>query len=143
MNLNKNHAALGTGDSAEIATEPGNKTVVSTSGAAGTASANVAAITTGVHVCKAISVSIAAGAAAQGPITVVLRDGATGVGTIKWSKTLSAPANGSASVDPSGLSIVGTRGNQMTLEFTAGGAANTIQDVTLMYFDLLEGLPNV
>jgi hypothetical protein len=141
MKLNKAFAALATGDSAEIATEPGNATVVSTSGAAGTASANVAAVANTRHICKGISASIAAGAAAQTPVTVVLRDGATGVGAIKWSKTLSAPTNGSASVDITGLSIVGTAGNQMTLEFTGGGTANTIQDVTLSYFDLGEGLP--
>jgi hypothetical protein len=141
MNLNKNHAALGTGDGAEIATEPGNLSVVSTSGAGGTASATIAALTKGRHVCKGISVSIAAGAAAQTPITAVLRDGATGVGTIRWSKTLSAPTNGSASVDPTGLSLVGSLNTAMTLEFTGAGTANTIQDVTLMFFDLLEGMP--
>jgi len=141
MNLSKSNAALGTGDAVELCTEPGNKTVVNTSAAAGTASANVAAVANGRHVCKGISVSVAAGAAAQPPIQAVLRDGATGVGAIKWSKTLSAPANQTASVDLTGLSIVGTLGNQMTLEFVGAGAANSIEDVTLSYFDLTEGLP--
>jgi hypothetical protein len=140
MKLSQLNAALGTGDSAEIATEPGTKSVVNTSGAAGTATIGVAALATGRHVCKGLSVSVAAGAAAQPAVRAVLRDGATGAGTIIWSKTLACAAGGFATVDLTGLSLVGSLNTAMTLEFAAAGAANSIEDVTLIYFDLTEGL---
>jgi hypothetical protein len=141
MKLSQSNVGLGTGDSAEIATEPGCKTVVHTPAAATQATASVAALATGKHVCKGVSVSIACAGTAQTPIRAVLRDGATGAGTILWSKKLSAPVNGYASVDEVGLSLPGSLNTAMTLEFAGAGVAASEQDVTLIYFDLTEGLP--
>lgn len=141
MNMSKKIAAVGSGDGAEICTEPGYQSIVSTPAAATQATVTAPALTgNGRHVCKAISAAIAAGATAQTPIRAVLRDGATGVGTILWSKKLSAPVNQCASVDLSGLSIVGSPNTAMTLEFVAAGVAASEEDVTLGFFDLLEGV---
>lgn len=137
----QNQVALGTGDGVDLVTEPGVKTVVHTPAAATQATASVAANANGRHVCKAIHASIACGATPQTPIRLVLRDDATGAGTVLWSKKLAAPANGVASVDITGLCIPGSLNKAMTLEFVAAGVAASEQDVTLGYFDLQEGQP--
>ena len=87
------------------------------------------------HVCNAITASVACGATAQTPIQVVLRDGLTGAGTVLWTAALAAPANGVAKVSVSGLGIIGTAGNAMTLEFTAAGVAASQEAVTLSGYD--------
>ena|SRR5258708_37944293 len=59
-----------------------------------TATVSKAAGAVGVrHIARTVTVSIAAGATAQTPLTAVVRDGATGVGTIIWQGVLSAPVN--------------------------------------------------
>jgi hypothetical protein len=141
MKLSQLNAALGTGDSSEIATEPGYKSVVNTPAAATAAVATVAALATGKHVCKGIHASIACAGTAQTPLRVVLRDGATGAGTILWSKKVSAPINSCVEIDVTGCSFVGSVNTAMTLEFSAAGVAASEQDATLVYFDLTEGLP--
>jgi dihydroorotase-like cyclic amidohydrolase len=124
-------AALASGDST-VVMEPGTWPVVHTPAAATQAIAAKAAGGEGVrHVCRGISASIACGANAQTPIRLVLRDGATGVGAILWSKKLSAPANSTANVDLTGLAYVGSPNTAMTLEFAAAGVAASEQDVTL------------
>jgi hypothetical protein len=83
--------------------------VVNTSAAAGTATASKAAATGFRHVAMCLNVSIAVGAAAQTPITWVVRDGATGAGTIIWTGTMSAAAAGTGPTNPlCGLNLVGT-----------------------------------
>jgi hypothetical protein len=125
-------ASLANGDS-QVVMEPGTWTSTNTPVAATQATTSRAADTNGGrHVCRGVSISIAAGATAQTPIRAVLRDGATGVGGVLWSKTLSAPANGAASVDLVSLAIIGSANTAMTLEFTGAGVAASIQDVTLM-----------
>jgi hypothetical protein len=89
------------------------------------------------HVCDSITVTIACGATAQTPISVVLRDSTTGAGTVLWSAKLSAPINSTASVSVSGLSIPGTSGNAMTLEFSGAGVAASEQTVTMVGYDVL------
>lgn len=124
-------AALANGD-ADVAMEPGTWTVTSFPAAATQATATRAPGGPGVrHICRGISVAIAAGATPQTPIRAVLRDGATGAGTILWSKTLAVPANQGASVDLSPVTIVGSANTAMTLEFTAAGVAASQEDVTL------------
>jgi hypothetical protein len=108
-------------------------TVVSTSAAAGQASAVKGAGAAGVkHVCYGISATAAAGAAAQGPLTVKVLDGSTSI----FEGVVSAPANQSGQIVMTGLYLVGTAATSMTLQFTAGGAANTLQSCTLIGFDV-------
>jgi hypothetical protein len=84
------------------------------------------------HVCDSITATIACDATAQTPIDIVLRDGASGSGTIIWAMTVSAPANDVGGVALTGLEIPGTPGNAMTLEFSAAGVALSKQAVTLV-----------
>jgi len=81
------------------------------------------------NVCKRITASIGAAATASGPVTVVLRDGATGVGTVLFTATMSCIAQGQSVVDIDNLQIAGTANTAMTVEFTAAGAAATVESV--------------
>jgi hypothetical protein len=91
------------------------------------------------HVCRSITGSIAAGAIAPAAFNtqLLLRDGASGVGAILWGDTLSmsAVAGGQDTSQLSGLNIVGTAGNAMTLEFLAAAGANTLESVALTGYD--------
>lgn len=88
------------------------------------------------HVATTITVCIAAGATAQTPIAVNLRDGATGAGTVLRTWKFSVPINTSTCSDLSGLAMIGTANTAMTLEFAAAGAAATEQTVTLTGFSV-------
>ena len=114
-------------------------------GAAATVQATIsrAADAGGRHVCKSITASIATGATASGVEQVVLRDGATGAGTILWSCFLSAPVNGTANISVSGLNIIGTKGVAMTLEFVAGGAATSQESVAISGYTCKENFVGV
>lgn len=87
------------------------------------------------NVCTGITVTLAAGSTAPSAVqlSVVLRDGASGAGTVKWAGVLSLPATAGASVGitRSGLWIEGTANTAMTLEFSAAGGANTVEAVSL------------
>lgn len=87
------------------------------------------------NVCNSISAAFVAGgtAPAAATITLNLRDGATGAGTILWSKTLGvqAAAGSGQHIDLGGISIVGSANTAMTLEFSAAGAANTLESVAM------------
>lgn len=128
--------AATSGNKAMSVSGPGSWSVTNTSAAAGTATVSKAAGAAGVrHIATGFTASIAAGAAAQTPLTFVIRDGATGVGTIIWTGVLSAPANDSANVGQALPNLVGSAATAMTIEFTGGGAANTLQSVSLSGFD--------
>lgn len=103
------------------------------------ASATHAAVTGKSHVCNTIHCTLNGGS--SGPtavqLSVVLRDGASGSGTVLWASQMAlAAVAGQASppVEVSGLAITGTPGNAMTLEFTAAGGANTFQTVAFTGF---------
>lgn len=86
------------------------------------------------HVCKAITATLAVAAADVGVagVLVNLRDGATGAGTILWSKRLAVvAAGGIADVNITGLNIAGSPNTAMTLEFAAAPGAASFEDVTL------------
>jgi hypothetical protein len=87
------------------------------------------------HICYGITATIACGTTAQTPLTVYLRDGATGAGTVLWSATISAPANGVGGICITDLNIVGSANTAMTLEFSGAGVADSKQAVTLMGYD--------
>ena len=83
------------------------------------------------HVATAISVCIAAGATAQPAITVNLRDGATGAGTVIRAWSLAGPVNTGQCISENGLNITGTGNTAMTIEFAAAAAAGVITTVNL------------
>jgi hypothetical protein len=56
--------------------------------------------------------------------TVVVRDGATGVGTIMFEGTLSIPLNSRDLINRTDLDIRATVGNVLTVEFLAGTAGD-------------------
>lgn len=104
------------------------------------ATATRAAVTGKSHIVQTIHCTLNAGTVAPtaAQVGVVLRDGATGVGTVLWASQMSLPAVAGQSSPPieiSGLTISGTPGNAMTLEFTAAGGANTFQTVAFTGFD--------
>jgi len=68
--------------------------------------------------------------AAQGVLTVVVRDGATGVGAILWSVIIGPlGAANSQILSISGLNITGTAGSEMTIETTANPAATNFASI--------------
>lgn len=130
--------AQANGDSVDATSEPGWWSVNHAPAAATQATIAKAAVAGKRHVCKCITATLACGATAQTPITVVLRDGLTGAGPVLWAGVLSAPVNQCASIQLPGLSIVGSPNTAMTLEFTAAGVAASLEAVTLNGFDVTE-----
>lgn len=106
--------------------------VTNTPAANAQATASKAAGGAGVsHVATSITVCFS-GTAVAAPVTVNLRDGATGAGTVLRSWTLGISAiNESRCVDLSGLAMIGTANTAMTIEFAGAGGANTQETVTL------------
>lgn len=111
--------------------KPDEWSVQHTPAAATQATISKAAVTGARHVCKGITATIAAGATASGIVNAVLRDGATGAGTILWSGKLVAPIGVGVSIALSDLNIVGTKGTAMTFEFVGAGAAATEETVAM------------
>ena len=113
---------------------PAANTQATTSKAAGAAGVR--------HVCTGITAVLAgnttAPAAAQ--VNVVLRDGASGAGTIKWQAVITLPAIAGAmnGITRSGLFIVGTAATAMTLEFSGAAGANTFESVSMEGVDITE-----
>jgi hypothetical protein len=85
------------------------------------------------NVCTSIAVSLASAAAPTvGVVTFVLRDGATGAGTIVWQTRLSLPAvAGQAIAVTIPVWIEGTANTAMTLETTAAPPANVVATVAM------------
>lgn len=131
--------AIQNGDSAEVCVQPGQWSIQQQPAVATQATITKAAVANTRHVCTGLTVCLAAGATAQTPILVNLRDGATGVGTILWSGTLSAPANGCASIPIAGLNIPGSVNTAMTLEFAAAPGAAAQVTVSLQGHDVTGG----
>jgi hypothetical protein len=103
---------------------------------AGTPTISKAAGAAGVrHVCTALSISVSAGATAQTPVVVNLRDGATGAGTILATWALSTIVNSTTTIQLTGLNIVGTAATAMTLEFAATTATAVVGSVNLVGYD--------
>lgn len=126
---------------AAIVTPPGMWTVQNAPAAATQATATQAAGAAGVrHLGGGWTFSLvetaAPGAATQ--VDYVLRDGASGGGTIKDIASFSLPnvAGGSASPVPkTGLNVPGTAATAMTVEGTAAGSAATIERVAGSGYD--------
>jgi hypothetical protein len=125
-------------------TDPAMVTVKNHSPAANTqATASAAAAGAGVRwVCTAIMAGIAATGTAPTAtsVTLNLRDGASGAGTVLWSAELGVPATAGATagVAISDLWIPGSANTAMTLEFAAAGGANTKEWVNFTAVKLAE-----
>lgn len=87
------------------------------------------------NVCTWLTVKLVAGASAPTAInvSVSLIDGATGGTTYLWRATISLPATAGADngIALSNLWMPGTANTAMTLEFSAGGGANTVESVSM------------
>ena len=107
--------------------------VYHTPAAAAQATISQAAGAAGVkNVATMRSFSIYTGATPQTILTVCLRDGATGAGTILWSKSIALPASSFWSENIPLPHVHGTAATAMTVEFSAAGVSNSVQSVALM-----------
>lgn len=87
------------------------------------------------HVLKSIQASLQAVVAQAAPVVAVVRDGATGVGTILWQDRLIAPAGFNAVISIDGLNIVGSLNTAMTVEFTAAPVATNFETISASGYD--------
>lgn len=102
--------------------------IVSYPSTAAAASASRAAPTTqagDIIRLRSLTLGVAANGAASGNIKFVVRDGATGAGTIIWETVLAAPDGGSNSIFLTGLDLRASLGNALTVESTGAGAAGS------------------
>lgn len=83
------------------------------------------------NVIKSITADLTAVAAITAPLTLVVRDGASGVGAIIWSRRLTAPAGETKSVEMDGLNIVGSEDTALTVEFTAAPGATNFETISV------------
>jgi hypothetical protein len=123
-----------------LITEKGGRwSVVSAPAVSTQASASQAAGAAGVrHVADCISISAGAATAPTAAIlTINLRDGATGAGSILWSTQITAAATAAnhGNVSFCGINRIGTPATAMTLEFSAL-LTNENESVTLTGYDV-------
>jgi hypothetical protein len=119
------------GQGAGLVNGPGQRAAFQTPAAATQATCNFAAIAGARNICKSITWAVEA-IIAQGDLTLVLRDGATGVGAILWAMRAGSYVIGtSGNYSISGLDIVGSVNTAMTLEFTAAPAAGNFESVAM------------
>lgn len=87
------------------------------------------------HVATGFSWSLSSGAGAPTPelITITIRDGATGAGTVMWTETVSLPATAGSSArgSMSGLWLVGSASTALTIETDSAPGANVVANVSL------------
>lgn len=120
------------GNGALLVAEPGEWAASAVPPAATRATVTLAGAVGTRHVCRSITACLANDAAAQtGPCFVYLRDGASGVGAILWAGVLRGGAYANGQISLSGLNIVGTAGNDMTLEFDVAPDAGHNQTVAM------------
>jgi hypothetical protein len=125
---------------AALSTKPGEWTAFQTPAVTTQATANRAAVAGTTHVCTSIEGSVSA-VAAQGVLTLVVRDGATGVGAILWATNIGPFVIGTGGqFSLSGLNIPGTNGNAMTIEFTAAPAATNFESVAMTGYDATDAV---
>lgn len=123
--------ALQSGEGVQLATGPGEWAIEHTPAANTQATISRAAVASQRHVCKGFTVTLSAVAAIAAPLVVVLRDGASGAGTILWSSKLMAPAGQVVTISRDNLNIVGSVNTAMTLEFAAAPGATNFENVAL------------
>lgn len=125
----------------QVVSPPVDWTVTHVPAANTRATASKAAGAAGVkHVLTSIVVSCHnTGAAAAAVLTIEVRDGASGAGTLLWTlklPILATTLTGSTLI-LTDLHIVGSAATAMTVEFTAAGGANTNEIVNIAGFDTI------
>ena len=83
------------------------------------------------NVATNLSFSITTVGTAQTVISVALRDGATGAGTVLWSKQFILPVHSPISENVPLPHVMGTAATAMTLEWSAAGVAASLESVSL------------
>lgn len=86
------------------------------------------AVATGGQAIRLRSLTFTLSGTSAGAITCVVRDGATGTGTIIWQGSLNCAANGSASIALQDQDLRATSGS-LTVESTGSGGSNTTTSV--------------
>ena len=104
------------------------------------ATASKAAVAAMRHVADCISFSAGSTTAigAAGFLTINLRDGATGAGTVIWTHEIALAAAAGQNVPPfglCGLNLAGTTNTAMTFEFSAL-TTNLIESVSISGYDI-------
>jgi len=84
------------------------------------------------NVATKVSFAISTVGTAQTVLSINLRDGATGAGTVLWTKQFILPVNTTFSENVDLPDIQGSAATAMTLEFSAAGVAASVQSVSLM-----------
>lgn len=88
------------------------------------ATASVTAGTTGGLCIRLRALQVSISGTAAGAATIVVRDGATGAGTILWETQINCAANSGTMYSGSDMDLRATSGT-LTIESTAAGGANT------------------
>lgn len=115
---------------------PGEWTVNVAPAAGAVASVTKAAVGAGRNVLRSLLVCVVGdGTAATVMNEFVVRDGATGVGTIIYRGTLRGAANTADIIAMAGLNIVGSVNTAMTLEFLAAPDAGHVQRISASGID--------
>lgn len=83
------------------------------------------------NVATLLSYAIVTVGTAQTVISIALRDGATGAGTVLWSKQFILPVNATVNESVSLPHVQGSAATAMTLEFSAAGVAASLESVSL------------
>ncbi len=128
-------------NSGALLTEKGPRWQVISNPAAGAQATAAKAAGGGVvrHVADCVSFSAGSTAApALTALTVNLRDGASGAGTVIWSEQVVISASTGQNVAPfsvCGLNLIGSTNTAMTLEFSAS-LANLIESVSVSGYDV-------
>lgn len=118
---------------AQMVSNPGEWQLQNNPGANTQATASKAAGGAGVrHILRSFTISLSSTAAAASQQTVVIRDGASGAGTVLYTFSVAIPAtaDSGAVFGLSNLSIFGSANTAMTIEFTVAGGANTFETVS-------------
>lgn len=125
------------GFSQSISIGPNQWAISSASGSGGRATVTETAVSGVRHTIVAIDASLHQTTAVACSGDLVVRDGASGSGTIIYEHSLAIPATAgeSASIFLTGLQWAGTAGNAMTIEFGAASASGCFQRVNLFGFD--------
>ena len=90
---------------------------------------------------RSLQATVACGATAQTPIELVVRDGASGTGTVIASFALAAPADGFASLQQTPLDLRASLGNALTVEFAAANVAASQSAVSAQGDFVPQGYP--
>lgn len=88
------------------------------------------------HVCSSITAVLSDNGAAATLVSVLLRDGASGIGPVLWGQQLINNTGIPSIINLSNLAIVGSVNTAMTLEFNVASGINTYESVSMTGYDL-------